>query len=170
MNAMRKKIFKQLNKRDKMETATFAMGCFWKPQFIFSQVPGVKSTTVGYTGGKVNNPNYRQVCSDTTGHAEAIEIVYDPKRISYNQLLEVFWNNHDPTQMNRQGPDVGTQYRSAIFYHDEEQKKVAEQSKQEIEKKLKIKVVTEVIQADIFYKAEDYHQNYLTKNKGKVCY
>ncbi len=154
------------------EKATFAAGCFWGIQAAFDKVPGVKSTLVGYTGGKTENPTYRQVCTDKTGHAEAVLIEYDANQITYEQLLDVFWQIHDPTTLNRQGPDVGTQYRSAILYHNEEQKKAAELSKQNLQKSGKFKkpVVTEIVPASTFYKAEDYHQQYFQKNPNASCH
>jgi peptide methionine sulfoxide reductase msrA/msrB len=154
------------------EQATFAAGCFWGIQAAFDKVPGVKSTMVGYTGGKTENPTYMQVCSDKTGHAEAVLIEYDPNEISYKQLVDVFWQIHDPTTLNRQGPDFGTQYRSAIFYHNEEQKKAAEISKQNLQKSGKFEnpIVTEIVPASAFYKAEDYHQQYFQKNQNVTCH
>ena len=148
--------------------ATFAAGCFWHVEAAFQNVAGVISTQVGYTGGTMKNPTYKHVCSDATGHAEAVEIEFDPKKITYKQLLDVFWKSHDPTQHNRQGLDVGTQYRSAIFYHSAEQKKEAEQSKNTLQKKLKTQAATEIVKADTFYLAEEYHQKYFQKH-GKVC-
>ena len=152
----------------KPETATFAMGCFWQPDYIFSKIKGVIKKRVGYTGcnAACKNPTYEQVCSNTSGCAEAIEIIFNAKIISYNELLDLFWKNHDPTQMNQQGPDIGTQYRSAIFYHSPEQKKQAQVSKKRWEKRLKNKtmqIVTEITKATPFYSAEDYHQEYLQK-------
>ncbi len=154
------------------EKATFAAGCFWGIQAAYETVPGVKSTLVGYTGGKTENPTYRQVCSDKTGHAEAVLIEYNRNEITYEQLLDVFWQIHDPTTLNRQGPDFGSQYRSAIFYHNEEQKKAAELSKQNLQKSGKFKkpIVTEIVPASAFYKAEDYHQQYFQKNKNVTCH
>ena len=148
----------------KTEKATFAAGCFWQVEAEFRKVKGVLNTKVGYTGGNMKNPTWENVCSDTTGHAEAIDIEFDPKVVSYNELLEVFWKIHDPTTLNRQGPDVGTQYRSAIFYHNEEQRKQALASVKKVQKYLKNKIVTEIKKAPSFYKAEEYHQKYLDKN------
>jgi len=148
--------------------ATFAAGCFWHVEAAFQNKPGIISTTVGYTGGTTKNATYNQVCSDTTGHAEAVEIEFDPKKTSYKQLLDIFWQCHDPTQMNRQGPDEGTQYRSAIFYHNDEQKKEAEASKKAMQKKLTKTIATEIVKASTFYRAEEYHQQYFKKH-GKVC-
>ena len=152
-----------------MEKATFAAGCFWGAEAVFEKIKGVEKTTVGYIGGKTKNPTYEEVCTDKTGHAEAIEIIYNPKIISYNELLETFWMMHDPTQKNRQGPDIGTQYRSAIFYHNLEQKEIAEKSKIQKEKNLGIKIQTEITQATEFYPAEEYHQKYLKKQGQKSC-
>src|SRR3989344_3205356 len=143
-----------------MEVAIFAAGCFWGVQAVFDQVKGVISTTVGYTGGHVKNPSYKDVCNDDTGHAEAVRIEFDEKKISYEKLVEIFFMNHDPTTMNRQGPDVGGQYRSAIFYVNDKQKKMAEKAMREYQKKLKKKIVTEITKASEFYLAEDYHQKY----------
>lgn len=154
-----------------MEKATFGAGCFWHVEETFRQLKGVLSTTVGYTGGTVKNPTYEEVCTDKTGHAEAVEIVYDPQKISYEELLSVFWDIHDPTTKNRQGPDVGTQYRSAIFYHTQEQKTAAEVSKKNLEHsgKYKKKIVTEITEATAFYPAEEYHQQYLRKHGLAAC-
>jgi len=150
-----------------MEKATFGAGCFWHVEAAFQKVKGVTSTTVGYTGGKLRSPTYEDVCTDKTEHAEVVQITYDPSKVSYEKLLEIFWNIHDPTQLNRQGPDTGTQYRSVIFYHNEQQKKIAEESK----KKLKYKkpIVTEITKAKEFYPAEEYHQKYLEKHGLKTC-
>lgn len=150
-----------------METATFAAGCFWSVETAFEKIKGVKKTTVGYIGGKTKNPIYEQVCTNKTGHAETVQIIYDPEQITYEQLLETFWNIHDPTQLNRQGPDVGTQYRSAIFYHNQEQKQIAEQSKKLKQKNLNKKIQTEITSAKEFYPAEEYHQKYLKKQGSK---
>lgn len=151
-----------------MEKATFAAGCFWGVEESFYDLPGVVSTRVGYTGGSLEHPSYQQVCSDTTGHAEAAEISYDPAKISYEQLLKVFWQIHDPTQLNRQGPDLGSQYRSAIFYHSEEQRRLAEASKDALDRsgRYRRSVVTEILPAGIFWEAEPYHQKYHLKNGG----
>lgn len=147
---------------ENLQTATFAAGCFWGVEEAFRQVKGVKSTTVGYTGGTSKNPSYEDVCSDMTGHAEAVQIQYEPKQVSYEQLLEVFWSVHDPTTKNRQGPDIGSQYRSMISYHTSEQEMLAKQSKENIERSGKFRngIVTEIVQALTFYKAEEYHQQY----------
>ena len=146
--------------------ATFAAGCFWHVEDLFRKTKGVKSTQVGYTGGNLPNPTYEEVCTDRTGHAEAVQVEYDPQEVSYNDLLNIFWENHDPTTLNRQGPDVGTQYRSAVFYHDDSQKKDAEKSKQELEKSGRYQkpIVTEVRPVPEFYKAEEYHQKYFQKH------
>lgn len=143
------------------------MGCFWKPQYLFSQISNVK-TQVGYMGGE-KEANYKEVCSGKTGHAEVVKLIYDEKKVSYSDLLKIFWEKHNPTTLNRQGPDVGSQDRSVIFYTDENQKKLAEKSKKEVEKKIGKKVVTEILPAKEFYKAEDYHQDYVKKT-GMVCY
>ena len=145
-----------------MQKATFGAGCFWGPEEIFSKVKGVISTTVGYMGGKVENPSYEQVCRGKTGHAEVVQIEFDPAKVSYKELLSIFWKIHDPTQINRQGLDVGKQYRSVIFYHNEEQRKLAEKSKPK-------NAVTELVPAKKFYPAEEYYQKYLQKGKGRVC-
>lgn len=153
----------------KNEKATFAAGCFWGVEEKFRNIKGVISTKVGYTGGKTENPDYHKVCSGKTGHTESVEIQYNPDEFSYNKLLEIFWNLHDPTTLNRQGPDVGSQYRSVIFYHNEEQKKLAEKSKQKEQEKLGREIVTEIIPAQKFYEAEEYHQKYLMKKRMKSC-
>ncbi len=152
-----------------MEKATFAAGCFWGVDAVFERTEGVEKTTVGYTGGKTKNPTYEQVCTGKTGHAEAVQIIYNPKIITYEQLLETFWMIHDPTQKNRQGPDIGTQYRSAIFYHNQEQKHMAEESKKQKEKYLEVKIQTEITLAKEFYPAEEYHQKYLKKQGRTSC-
>ena len=152
-----------------MEKATFGAGCFWGVEATFQKHKGVKKTTVGYMGGKIKNPTYEQVCTDKTGHAEVMQIIYDPEQISYEKLLEIFWEIHDPTQLNRQGPDIGTQYRSVIFYHNKEQKKLAEESKNKHQKKYNKKIVTEIILTAEFYPAEEYHQKYLEKQRLGSC-
>lgn len=151
-----------------MEKAIFAAGCFWGVEEDFREILGVISTRVGYTGGHLDNPTYQQVCTDSTGHAEAVEITFDPDQISYAQLLEIFWHSHDPTQLNRQGPDFGTQYRSAIFYTTEEQRLIAEGSleQQQGSGKHLRRVVTEIVPASTFWEAEAYHQKYVMKNQG----
>ena len=146
--------------------ATFGAGCFWHVEALFRQVKGVKSTTVGYLGGSLKDPTYEDVCSGQTGHAEVVQIEYDPVVVSYDDLLTVFWNNHDATTLNRQGPDVGDQYRSAIFFHDAEQEATAKISKEKLQNSDKFKgrkIVTEIVPASQFYKAEDYHQQYFEK-------
>jgi len=155
-----------------MEKATFAAGCFWGVEAAFRQVKGVKATQVGYSGGSTLDPTYKEVCTDTTGHAESVEVTYDPVAVSYEQLLDVFWGCHNPTQLNRQGPDVGTQYRSVIFYHDEKQKETAVASVDKLAKsgKYKSPIVTEILPAPKFYKAEDYHQQYLEKRGLSECH
>ena len=156
----------------KTEKATFAAGCFWGVESAFRQVSGVIDTQVGYTGGKTEEPTYKEVCTDTTGHAEAIEITFDPDKVSYRTLVELFFKMHDPTQVNRQGPDVGTQYRSAIFYHSPEQKVAAEAAKAALAKSGKYKkpVATQILPAGPFYRAEEYHQRYFEKNGGPACH
>ena len=146
--------------------ATFGAGCFWHVEDLLNKTKGVKSTAVGYIGGQLPNPTYEQVCTDKTGHAESVEVEYDPDEISFEELLDVFWANHNPTTLNRQGPDVGIQYRSAIFYHDQRQKEIAERSKQVLEESGKYDgpVVTEIVPASTFYKAEEYHQKYFKKH------
>ncbi len=154
------------------EKATFAMGCFWGVQALFKSIPGVTHTTVGYTGGHTLNPNYEKVCTGTTGHAEAIEIEFDPSVVSYKELLDLFWKHHNPTTYNRQGPDIGEQYRSAIFYHTEEQKQLALTSRDKLSesKKYSDPIVTEIVPAETFYPAEEYHQDFATKNPHVVCH
>jgi peptide-methionine (S)-S-oxide reductase len=146
--------------------ATFGAGCFWHVEDLLNKTKGVKSTAVGYIGGQLQNPTYEEVCTDKTGHAEAVEVEYDPDEISFEDLLNVFWTNHNPTTLNRQGPDVGIQYRSAIFYHDEAQKEIAEKSKLELDKSEKFDnpIVTQIVPAPTFYKAEEYHQKYFKKH------
>ena len=157
-------------KKENYEIATFAAGCFWGVEAAFRQIKGVKSTRVGYTGGKMENPNYEDVCADETGHAEAVEVTFDPKQVSYEKLLDVFWGNHNPTQGNRQGPDVGTQYRSAVFYHNTKQRELASKSLKEQQKKYDKKITTEINPAEKFFKAEDYHQQYLEKRGMSTCH
>ncbi|TMD84564.1 MAG: peptide-methionine (S)-S-oxide reductase MsrA [Chloroflexi bacterium] len=155
-----------------MQKATFGAGCFWGVEAEFRQLPkGVVSTAVGYEGGTMKNPTYRDVCTDRTGHAEVVEVEYDPEKISYEDLLKVFWANHDPTTLNRQGPDVGTQYRSVIFYHTPEQQAAALASKEKLEKSGRYRrpVVTEIVPATSFYRAEEYHQQYLEKRGLSSC-
>jgi peptide-methionine (S)-S-oxide reductase len=154
-----------------MEKATFAMGCFWGVQALFKAVPGVTNTTVGYTGGKIPNPTYERVCAGSTGHAEAMEMEFDPAKISFEKLLDLFWEHHDPTTYHRQGPDVGEQYRSAIFYHSAEQKRLAEESKERLERNHRYTnpIVTEIVEAKEFWPAEEYHQNYADKHPDVAC-
>ncbi|HTI15433.1 MAG TPA: peptide-methionine (S)-S-oxide reductase MsrA [Dictyobacter sp.] len=155
-----------------MAKASFAAGCFWGVEELFRQLTGVISTTVGYEGGYTENPTYKIVCSDTTGHAETVEIEYDPDQVSYETLLRVFWENHNPTTLNRQGVDVGTQYRSVIFYHTPEQQAIAQASRDQLEQSHRYQqpIVTQIIPAETFYKAEDYHQNYLAKRGLSSCH
>ena len=155
-----------------MAVATFGAGCFWGVEASFRRLPGVTGTRVGYAGGTLNNPTYRDVCSDRTGHAEVVEVTYDPARISYDELLQVFWENHNPTQLNRQGPDVGSQYRSAIFFHDAEQEAAARASKERLSQagRYSRPIVTEITPAPTFYEAEDYHQQYLEKRGLASCH
>ena len=152
--------------------ATFGAGCFWGVEAAYRQIPGVTSTAVGYLGGTLENPTYHDVCTGRTGHAEVVQVEYDPSRLTYDDLLTVFWENHDPTTLNRQGPDVGTQYRSAIFYHDEEQKEAAIKSKEERDRSGRYRrpIVTEITPATEFYMAEDYHQQYLEKRGLSSCH
>jgi peptide-methionine (S)-S-oxide reductase len=149
--------------------ATFAAGCFWQVEADFRRVEGVTRTTVGYTGGALDRPTYEQVCTDRTGHAEAVEVEFDPQKVSYEQLLDVFWAGHDPTQLNRQGPDVGSQYRSAIFVHDQEQERAAAASKERVQARSSRPVVTDISPAGTFWPAEDYHQRYLEKRGMASC-
>ena len=153
-----------------MDKALFAAGCFWGVQFYFDQVPGVTKTTVGYTGGHTKNPTYEEVCTHTTGHAEATLIEFDPERVSYETLLRQFFHMHDPTQLNRQGPDIGDSYRTAIFYFDDAQKASAEAVKEELQPQHSKPIVTEIIKARSFYKAEEYHQKYTEKTGYGACH
>jgi len=155
-----------------MGKATFGGGCFWGVEVAFRQIPGVTATQVGYMGGSLKNPTYKDVCTDRTGHAEVVEVTYDPAKVSYEDVLKVFWTCHDPTQMNRQGPDVGTQYRSAIFYHTAEQQAAAQASKQELERAgaFKRPIVTAIVPATEFWRAEEYHQQYLEKRGLASCH
>lgn len=154
----------------RLEKATFAAGCFWGVEATFRRLAGVKSTQVGYSGGALENPTYHDVCTDSTGHAEAVEVAYDPQVISYHDLLEVFWSNHNPTTLNRQGPDVGTQYRSAIFFHSPEQEAEARRSRDETQARFPRPIVTEIKPAQTFWPAEDYHQQYLEKRGLANCH
>ncbi|MEA2765481.1 MAG: peptide-methionine (S)-S-oxide reductase [Gemmatimonadaceae bacterium] len=154
------------------ELATFGAGCFWGVEVTFRNTPGVKDAVVGYLGGTLANPTYKEVCTGRTGHAEVVQVTYDPSEVSYDNLLDVFWENHDPTTLNRQGPDVGTQYRSAIFYHTPEQKRIAEESKAKLgtSGRFRKPIVTEITPTSTFYLAEDYHQRYLEKRGLATCH
>ena len=155
-----------------METATFGAGCFWGVEETFRQIPGVVDTAVGYLGGQTQNPTYQDVCSDGTGHAEVVQVTYDPAKVNYEKLLDVFWEAHDPTTVNRQGPDIGTQYRSAIFFHSPEQERIARASKERMQGSGKFRrpIVTEITPASTFYRAEEYHQKYLAKRGLSHCH
>ena len=157
----------EVSKSEKLAVATFGAGCFWCTEAVFERVKGVEKVVSGYSGGTVENPTYQQVCSGQTGHAEAIQITFDPATISYADLLEIFWKTHDPTTLNQQGPDIGTQYRSAVFYHNEEQKKVAEAYKQQLDesKVFQKPIVTEITEFTNFFAAEKYHQDYFELNR-----
>lgn len=152
------------------QTATFAAGCFWGVEAAFAQVPGVLNAVSGYIGGTRLNPTYREVCAGTTGHAEAVEVTYDPSQVSYEKLLNVFWQIHDPTTRNRQGPDVGSQYRSGIFYYTPEQEAAARNSLAQAQRSVSRPIVTEITAAPSFYKAEEYHQHYAQRNGGAACH
>jgi peptide-methionine (S)-S-oxide reductase len=154
---------------ENLKKATFGSGCFWCTEAVFEMVKGVHSVVSGYSGGNVENPTYEQVCSGSTGHAEVIQITYDSDIITYDELLQIFWKTHDPTTLNRQGNDVGTQYRSVIFYHDDEQKQLAEKYKEELDASgaWKNPIITEIVPLSVFYKAEDYHQNYYESNPNQ---
>jgi peptide-methionine (S)-S-oxide reductase len=154
-----------------MKKATFGAGCFWGVEHAFRQVPGVTDVAVGYSGGTVENPSYEQVCTDRTGHAEVVQVEYDPEKVGYDRLLDVFWSIHDPTTPNRQGPDVGTQYRSAIFVHDAEQEEAARASKERLQASGRFRrpIVTEITPASPFYRAEEYHQRYFEKHGRHGC-
>ena len=155
-----------------MEKATFGAGCFWGVESFFRQVPGVIEAFAGYAGGHVDNPTYKQVCTDKTGHAEVVEVTFDPAKVSYDKLVDVFFMNHDPTQLNRQGPDVGTQYRSVIFFHSTEQERIAKRKKDELASSGRFKrpIVTSIEPATAFWKAEEYHQRYFEKNNLPSCH
>ncbi len=165
-------LFKDKPPPESTETAIFAAGCFWGVEHIFRQVKGVRETRVGYTGGMVKNPVYREVSSGITGHAEAVRVAYDPAIVTYEELLDYFWRLHDPTQLNRQGPDIGTQYRSAIFYLNDGQRRAAEKSKDAFDRSgvFRKKASTEIVMAGTFHDAEEYHQDYLGKNPGRYCH
>lgn len=171
---MNKKIIESdLQKQNSLQIATFAAGCFWGVEEAFSQIKGVKSTMVGYTGGGLENPTYRDVCTGRTGHAEAIQVQFDPNEVSYEELLATFWSIHDPTTKNRQGPDIGSQYRSMVVYHTPEQALLAKKSLEDLERSGKFKdrtIVTEIVPESTFYEAEEYHQNYYHKRGGGSCY
>jgi peptide-methionine (S)-S-oxide reductase len=154
---------------DSLESASFAAGCFWGVEASFREVEGVVSTKVGYTGGSTTNPTYEQVCSDSTGHAEAVEVWFDPALVSFEELLSVFWSIHDPTTPNRQGWDLGSQYRSAIFVHDADQERLAIASRDRRQTSLSRQIVTQIVPASPFYDAEDYHQRYFEKHGGAAC-
>jgi peptide-methionine (S)-S-oxide reductase len=154
----------------KLETATFGGGCFWGTEELFRQILGVKETVVGYMGGSKEKPTYQEVCDDTTGHVEVVQMTYDPAITTYEKLLEVFWMAHHPTQANGQGNDMGSQYRPVIFYHSPEQKKIAEKSKKEEQKKHSAPIATSIEPAAAFWRAEEYHQKYLVKNPGGYCH
>lgn len=153
-----------------LETATFGAGCFWGVEETFRKIPGVKETAVGYSGGHFDNPSYRDVCGHGTGHAEVVELKYDPSEVSYEELLKIFWNCHNPTTLNRQGPDVGSQYRSVIFYHNDEQRKAAECLKKDLAENFDRPIVTEISPTKKFWRAEEYHQKYFMKNGGGSCH
>lgn len=154
---------------DELQIATLGSGCFWCTEAFFLKLKGVESVESGYSGGKVKNPTYREICTGMTGHAEVVQVTFNPKEISYEDILEVFWNTHDPTTLNKQGADEGTQYRSVVFYHTDPQKKIAEQYKIQLDKSKVFKnpVVTEITPFSVFYKAEDYHQNYFALNPNQ---
>jgi len=152
-----------------MSVATFGAGCFWGVEAAFRKVEGVIGTEVGYSGGHTETPTYKEVCTDSTGHAEVVRVEFDPDQVSYGELLDVFWNNHDPSQLNRQGPDIGTQYRSVIFFHDDEQEKVAVASRERAQGRHPRKIVTTIEPARAFYPAEEHHQQYLAKRDASTC-
>lgn len=157
------------NENQKLKTAVFGAGCFWGVEEVFRRTPGVVKTEVGYSGGKTQCPTYKAVCGGRTGHAETVKITYDPAAISYGELLKIFWKNHDPTTVNREGPDIGDQYRSAIFFNTEEEEKEARELKENLEKSGRFKnpIVTEITPAEPFYRAEEYHQNYFEKQERR---
>jgi len=168
-NIQTREVKKMNNDKEQLALATFGSGCFWCTEAVFQRLQGVEKVVSGYSGGKIKNPTYREICSGLTGHAEVIQISYNPQEVSYRELLEVFWKTHDPTTLNRQGNDVGTQYRSVVFYHDDEQKQLAEHYKQELEKAgiFSNPIVTEISPITEFYEAEDYHQNYYNENSSQ---
>jgi len=155
-----------------MATATFGAGCFWGVEEAFRRTPGVTETAVGYMGGHLENPNYLEVCTDRTGHAEVVQVQFDPSQVAYERLLEIFWELHNPTTLNRQGPDVGTQYRSAVFYHDAAQQAAAARLKERLQASGRFRrpVVTEITPASTFWRAEEYHQKYIQKKGGASCH
>jgi len=152
------------------EVATFGAGCFWGVEAAFRRVPGVIDAAVGYSGGHTQNPTYKDVCTDKTGHAEVVQVTFDPAKVSYEQLLETFWGVHDPTQVNRQGPDFGTQYRTAIFFHSSEQEQIAKKSREAASARFKRPIATEITPAGPFFRAEEYHQRYLEKRGAQSCH
>jgi len=153
-----------------MELATFGAGCFWGIEVAFRQVPGVDDAAVGYCGGTLENPTYQDVCTGTTGHAEVVEVKFDPEQVAYETLVDLFWQCHDPTTLNRQGPDVGTQYRSAIFFHSPEQQQAAEASRAAAQERIPRPIATEITEASTFYRGEEYHQQYLEKRGLGSCH
>lgn len=152
------------------EVATFGAGCFWGVEAAFRRVPGVIDAAVGYSGGHTQNPTYKDVCTDETGHAEVVQVTFDPEKLSYEQLLETFWSIHDPTQVNRQGPDFGTQYRTAIFFHSPEQERIAKKSREAASARFRRSIATEITPAGPFFRAEEYHQRYLEKRGAQSCH
>lgn len=152
-----------------LERATFAAGCFWGVEVEFRNTPGVKDAQVGYVGGQTENPTYKEVCGGRTGHAEAVEVTFDPSEVSYDELVDSFWRLHDPTQVNRQGWDMGTQYRSAIFFHSPEQERTAQESKERAQERFRKPIATQIVPAETFWRAEEYHQQYLVKNGRASC-
>ena len=151
------------------EKATFGAGCFWQVEVEFRNVPGVLDAAAGYMGGRLEDPSYEDVCTDRTGHAEVVQVDFDPDEVSYDQLLERFWEIHDPTQVNRQGPDVGSQYRSVVFFHSPEQQRTAEQSREQAQARFSRPIATEIAPAQAFWRAEEYHQQYLVKRGLATC-
>jgi peptide-methionine (S)-S-oxide reductase len=155
--------------QSKYEKATFGAGCFWGVEAAYRQIQGVKSTRVGYSGGHTTEPTYREVCAGNTNHAEVVEVTFDPEKVSYEELLDVFWANHDPTQVNRQGPDVGSQYRTVVFFHSPEQEKSAQASRDSLQERTPRPIATQIVAAEPFWEAEDYHQQYLEKRGLSTC-